>query len=164
MDGATLAASPMPRQSFGASSSTTSRKRKRRCKRVAGETGRSHVSLPAQALQDTGQDGAVLVVFPCPCMCLHPSVPARPCPVLPRPAQPCPFSRTAASSQKQEPAGRQLRASRCLLGCPGQVTVTPRPGPPLGLTVPWAGCLWRSPARSIFLTCRNLLGASRNEE
>lgn len=63
------------------------------------------MSLPAQAPQDTGQDGAVPVAF---CMCLHPSVPAGPCAVLPSPALPCPFSRTAAISQKREAARGEL--------------------------------------------------------
>ncbi|XP_053942654.1 uncharacterized protein LOC128854313 isoform X2 [Cuculus canorus] len=37
---------------------------------------------------------------------------------------------------EQEPAGKQLWRSLCLLCCPGQVTASPCPGPPPVLTVP----------------------------
>ncbi|PKU43828.1 chromatin modification-related protein meaf6 [Limosa lapponica baueri] len=102
-------------------------------------------------------DGATLAATPAPGRPFGASgsmtgrkLPAGPCPVLP-------FQQNHTVSQKKE----QPEVAQ---GCPGQVTATPCLGPPPGLTVPWAGCLWWSPARSTFLICRNLSGASRSQE
>ena len=68
------------------------------------------MSLPAQAPQDTGQDGAVPVVLPCPWTCLHPPVPAGPCPAPPvrweqEAAQPPALPRVTATPCHGHPGG-----------------------------------------------------------
>lgn len=82
MDGAPLAASPVPRQPFGASCAVTSRKCKYRSKQgVSQPGGGTCSSLPRHRRTQARLSGPIVV--PCPYLCLHPSVPAGPCPVLP---------------------------------------------------------------------------------
>lgn len=86
------------------------------------------MSLPAQAPQDTGQDGTVPIMFLCPCMCLHPSVPAGPCPVRPSPARSAelqPFPRSG-----NQPGGSSGRAA-------ASWAAQGRSQPPLARGHPW---------------------------
>lgn len=77
----------------------------------------------------------------CPHMCLHPAVPAGPCPVLPA-QQSC--SHFPAAGTSPEAAEGELL--------------------PQGWLCPGVRCLWWNPTKNIILICCNMLGASKSKE